>query len=755
MKTELRVLFFSPVAWMLLIVFAFQVGIEYCDSLGDALRTQGLGYKPYNPTMQLVGGFRGVIGSMLNNLYLYIPLLTMGLMSRELGSGSIKLLYSSPVSNFQIIFGKYLSAIAYSLLLVVILLIPIFITMGGLKDADTPAMFTALFGLFITVAAYSAIGLFMSTITKYQVVAVVGTLALLGILNFIGEVGQNTDFLRDITYWLSIRGRSSVFLDGMWCTKDILYFLLIIFLFLSLCIIKLSGERRKLSVWNTVAKYTLLLAAVFLVGYLSSRPKFTYYYDATATKLNTLTEESQEVMKKIEGEITLTTYSNILDDTWYRCTPESRNYDITRFERYLRFRPDLKINYVYYWGKGNHKYYDEKYPEMTQEEKFARLCKDNDLNPKKFISESEIKDDLSLDYGRFVRVLKSSNGRVAYLRKYDDMYVDPFESEITAAFKTLVEKSPVIAFVTGHGEREAYDHGDRGYGPFATNIGFRNALINQGFTVREMTLGQQVPEDVDVVVLAEMKSALTPEEEVNFDLYLNAGRNLLILGEPRRQQFMNPVVAKLGLQFSEGVIVSPSKEYLDDVVAAQVMPTALDVSRYFNSLIARGYTVVTPSACAVNVIEEKGFKVTEVLASKPKGSWIEYETTDFMNEKSVLNPAKGEVERSNSILMALSRQVGEKEQRIFVAGDADCLSTTELTKNRAGLNGNNFGLITELFRHFSYNEYPIEMDRVRPPDDEFYLNDADLKWIKFGLIWSLPFLLIFISLFSWYRRKSN
>lgn len=753
MKTELRVLFFSPVAWMLLIVFAFQVGIEYCDLMGEQIRTQGLGYRPYNPSMRLIAGSYGIISSMLNNLYLYIPLLTMGLMSRELGSGSIKLLYSSPVSNFQIILGKYLSAIVYSLLLVVILLIPTLITIVGLKDADYPAMFTALFGLFITVAAYSAIGLFMSTITKYQVVAVVGTLALLGVLNFIGGVGQETDFLRNITYWLSIRGRSSVFLDGMWCTKDIFYFLLIIFMFLSLSIIKLSGERRKLSIWNSLTKYTLLLVGVILLGYISSRPKFIYYYDATATKLNTLTPESQEIMKKIDGEITLTSYSNILDDSWYRCSPDSRNYDIERFERYLRFKPSMQINYVFYWGKGTHKYYDEKYPNFTQEQKFAKVCENNDLNPKDFTSEKEIKDDISQDNGRFVRVLKSSNGRVAYLRKYDDMYVDPFESEITAAFKTLVEKSPVIAFVTGHGERSAYDHSDRGYGPFATNTGFRNALINQGFTVREISLGQAVPTDVDVVVLAEMKSALSSEEEANFDHYLENGGNLLIMGEPRRQPFMNPLIAKLGLQFSEGIIVSPSKEYLDDVVAAQVMPTALEVSKYFNGFLSRGYTVVTPSACAVNIVEDKGFKVTEVLASKEKGSWIEYETSDFTNEKSTLNPAKGEVEKSNSILLALSRKVGEKEQRIFVAGDADCLSSTELTNSKAGLNGDNFGLITELFRHFSYDEYPIEMNRVRPPDDELYIGDSDLKWLKLGLIWILPCLLIAVSLLSWYRRK--
>ena len=97
MKTELRVLFFSPIAWMVLVVFAFQLGVGYCDRLSDGLRSLAMGYSLYNATASLIGGYRGVFSEMLNNLYLYIPLLTMGLMSRELSSGSIKLLYSSPV----------------------------------------------------------------------------------------------------------------------------------------------------------------------------------------------------------------------------------------------------------------------------------------------------------------------------------------------------------------------------------------------------------------------------------------------------------------------------------------------------------------------------------------------------------------------------------------------------------------------------------------------------------------------------------
>ena len=63
----------------------------------------------------------------------------------------------------------------------------------------------------------------MSSITSYQVVAAMGTLAILAVLNFIGDVGQGIAFVRDITYWLSMSGRAYKFLAGMICSEDMLY----------------------------------------------------------------------------------------------------------------------------------------------------------------------------------------------------------------------------------------------------------------------------------------------------------------------------------------------------------------------------------------------------------------------------------------------------------------------------------------------------------------------------------------------------
>lgn len=758
MKTELRVLFFSPIAWIVLIVFTFQAGLSFCDGLSDQLRSIGMGYRLYNVTAYLMGRYDGMLSEMLNNLYLYIPLLTMGLMSRELSSGSIKLLYSSPVSNLQIVLGKYFSVLVYGLILIFIMLLPTLFTIFVVKDADIPFMFTALLGVFLTICAYAAIGLFMSTITRYQVVAAIGTLAILAVLNFIGRVGQDIDFVRDLTYWLSISGRSRVFLDGMICSREIIYFILVICMFLAFTFIKLQSERLKKTVLRTGSSYLIVFLVVVLAGYASSRPVMIAYYDATATKVNTLTENSQKILQKLQGDLSLTTYVNLLDNTWYSGAPSSKNYDMQRFERYVRFKPEMKIKYVYYYGKGTNPHYDKVYAGLSLKERMLKVCESNDYNPKMFKTAEEINqmDDISAENGRFVRVLKGENGKKAYLRIYEDQYVHPFESEITAAFKTLVDKSPLVGFVTGHNERNSEDYGEKGYAAFATNRTFRNALINQGFQVCELTLQEAVPVDIDVLVIADMRSDFSPEEYAHYSDFIDRGGNLILLGEPKRQQFINPAAGKLGLRFSEGILVAPSKEYPDDIIAAQIQPGALKASPYFASLQRQGKTIITPSACAIEVTDStKGFEISEVLATRPQGSWIEYETTDFLNEKSVLNPRIGEAEGAYPVMLYLTRKLKDRpQQRIFVLGDADCLANRELSINRAGLNGANFQLITEMFRCLSYEEYPIETDRVRPPDNQVYLSQPALIWVKIFFMGLLPLgLLIWCIVFLVNRKR--
>lgn len=79
--TELQTLFYSPVAWLILVIFLFQVGMTYCSILEPKVMGQELGRTQGNLTMSIFSGLRGLFEAIQRNLYFYVPLLTMGLMT--------------------------------------------------------------------------------------------------------------------------------------------------------------------------------------------------------------------------------------------------------------------------------------------------------------------------------------------------------------------------------------------------------------------------------------------------------------------------------------------------------------------------------------------------------------------------------------------------------------------------------------------------------------------------------------------------
>ena len=124
------------------------------------------------------------------------------------------------------------------------------------------------------------------------------------------SVAGDIAFVRDITYWLCLSGRTNEMISGLLCSEDILYFVIVISMFLLLSILKLQSTRQRVSFSMVWGKYLGVVVIAMLLGFVTSRPVMMCYYDATETKRNTLTPNSQEVMSKLEGGMTITTYVN-------------------------------------------------------------------------------------------------------------------------------------------------------------------------------------------------------------------------------------------------------------------------------------------------------------------------------------------------------------------------------------------------------------------------------------------------------------
>ncbi|MDE5424406.1 ABC transporter permease, partial [Ancylomarina sp. DW003] len=314
------------------------------------------------------------IGGMLKYIFLYIPLVTMGLMSKEFSSGSIKLLYSSPISNLQIVLGKFLSMMIFGLALCGIMFLLLGYGLIGIKMYHFPLILTGLLGMFLLICTYSAIGLFLSSLSSYQIVAAIGTFVTLFVLGKIGTVWQDIEFVRDITYWLDMGGRASFFVRGLICSEDILYFILISGLFISFTVLRLKGIREKRPKYISVMRYAFTFCIVALVGYVSTIPVLMKYHDSTITKTRSLTENSQKVLSEIKGKIKITTYVNLFSRRGDGL-PRRINIDLDRYERYRRFRPDIKMEYKYYYGKDDLELFKKRWGGKTDQEALEKKAK--------------------------------------------------------------------------------------------------------------------------------------------------------------------------------------------------------------------------------------------------------------------------------------------------------------------------------------------------------------------------------------------
>ncbi|WDF70311.1 Gldg family protein [Sphingobacterium oryzagri] len=751
-KIELSQLFYSPVAWIVLIVLIVQAGWQYHSTLERIYQGQEMGQSVAGATMRIFSGFRSLFPQMQEYLYLYIPLLTMGLISRETSSGSIKLLYSSPIKVSEIIIGKYLAMMAYCLILIGVFLGLGLLSLFTIKNSEFTLILSGIIGLYLLICSYAAIGLFMSSLTTYQVVAAISTLVVLAALNFIGGLWQDIAFVRDITYFLSISGRVEESINGLLGSNDIFYFLIVITLFLGLTYLKLQFERQTLTAINKAVRYAGFIAIMLLIGYVTSLPQFIVYKDMTANKTRTLTPASQAIIKQFEEPVHITTYVNLLDDNYYSGLPASHNSDKKRFDMYLRYMPYLKMDYVYYWDHSTNERLYKENPGASDEEIARKMAKINKLPFSMFLTPAQIKEQINLtpERNRFVRKLTYKDKQV-YLRVYDDMFRHPNEKETSAAFKRLLVPAPKVAFVTGHNERSIQRSGDRDYQVATTEIAFRYALVNQGFDVESIELKQLTAgSKVNILVIADPMQAFDQEELRSLQNYIDNGGNLLILAEPEHKAFIDPILSLLHVQMDNGLMVQQSANYERDFILANVskanwLETVGESSFLHNDSVF----VSMPTATALSVLPNSPFVSRPLLVTQAASTWKQNDLQIDRNQP-LLDVRSNEQKKSFPLALALTRKVKNDEQRVLVVGDADFINNAELM--RQSPRTANFSVMTDLFRWFSANEYPIETTREQPIDVG-NVNATQLELIKWGWLAVLPILIAGSVITVLIRRK--
>jgi ABC-2 type transport system permease protein len=225
---ELRSYFASPIAYILIGFFLLPFGVFFYLYLGAFVK-QSLQMAQFGGAMNIN---QQVIRYVLQNASVIIlfvmPMITMRTYSEEKRSGSIELLLTSPVTDVEIILGKFFGALGlYIAMLAVTLLYMAILFVYG--NPEWRPLVAAYLGLLLMGASFVSIGLLISSTTNNQIVAGVVTFVVFLLFWIIGWFADTAGpTIGPITSWLSITEHFDDFSKGIIDTKHVLYYLSLI-----------------------------------------------------------------------------------------------------------------------------------------------------------------------------------------------------------------------------------------------------------------------------------------------------------------------------------------------------------------------------------------------------------------------------------------------------------------------------------------------------------------------------------------------
>jgi ABC-2 type transport system permease protein len=231
-RKELRSYFASPIAYILLTIFAVIFGFFFWNVLAifviEGMESQMRGQmSPMNINEQVV---RPLLQNVSVIGLFFIPLITMRLFAEEKRTGTIELLVTSPVRDIEIVIGKWLAAMAlYGCLLLFTAVNFAFLFRYG--NPDWKPLAVGYLGLLLLAGGLLAIGTFISTLTKNQIVAgavTFGVCLLLWVLEWVS--GYDSSTWAHVLSYISVVTHFDSFGRGVIDSKDAIFYATVIFL---------------------------------------------------------------------------------------------------------------------------------------------------------------------------------------------------------------------------------------------------------------------------------------------------------------------------------------------------------------------------------------------------------------------------------------------------------------------------------------------------------------------------------------------
>jgi ABC-2 type transport system permease protein len=243
---ELKSYFASPIAYVLLGVFAVLYGwffaaiLLFFERQSTQFGAMGMGPQSVNINQQLI---RPVLMNVSVIMLFILPLITMRTYSEEKRSGTMELLLTSPLTDVQIVLGKFFGALGLIVAMLAIT-VPHLLLLSLYSDPEWKPLLIAYLGYLLMTGCFVAVGLFVSSLTRNQIVAAVATFGvflMLWVIDWMGSFAGPR--AQQIYQYLSITGHFDDFTKGVLDTRHLVYYLSFITFGLFLTVRSVDSER--------------------------------------------------------------------------------------------------------------------------------------------------------------------------------------------------------------------------------------------------------------------------------------------------------------------------------------------------------------------------------------------------------------------------------------------------------------------------------------------------------------------------------
>ena len=361
----------------------------------------------------------------------------------------------------------------------------------------------------------------------------------------------------------------------------------------------------------------LFLALVMLLAFLAR--DFRKEWDVTQSARNTLAQPTLDVLKQLDGPLSVTAYAMAQD-------PAGSNVHKLIEERlrpYRRAKPDLDLKFV-----------DPR--EDPKRAEAAQIRTPNELV-------------------------------IEYRRRVEHMALGEFNEQSFAnvLMRLMRGSDTTVLWLEGHGERRLDGIANHDLGEFGRQLQQKGLKLNSV----NLALAQAVPTNAAMLIIASPQSDLQPAEVEKIQAYVKAGGNVLWLVDPEPLRGLHPLAETLGLVLTPGTVV-------DAALRPRSGPPVFAVATsYGNHPITAAFRFNTmfPYARQIGLSEREDWRITPLIEVAQRG-WVEVGPLD---DKPTFDKAR-DLPGPVNIAAAFERMVGDRQQRVVVVGNAAFLSNTYL-----------------------------------------------------------------------------